>query len=329
MTACCIGGVSEQARSISKQQSRLNAEELQMKTFWTVLLTLLIVSPKLCSGQVSGNIGYSPAGGKAKVEQSERAKRVLTKEELPPTDSSTFVEANVLMNVKADEYVAVFGIMQDGATVAECNQKMDATVKQFTGELKSLGIGDNDLFVDFITQNKIYGFEVTGDTARQKLVGFELKKNVSIHYKDPSMLEKINVAAARSEIFDLIKVDYIVKDIDHIQDALMDAAARITKNKMSRYEKLLGLKLQPPTQVYAERSAVYYPTDLYDNYTAYETEDVNAPRDRQRYAIQSARKSTTFFFHGLDANGFDEVINPVVTEPVVQFTLYLKLKCNR
>jgi len=122
-----------------------------MKTFWLVLLTLPIVCPNFCSGQVSGNIGFSQAGGKAKAEQSERAKRVLTKEELPPTDGSTFVEANVLMNVKADEYVAVFGVMQDGPTVAECNQKMDATLKQFTGELKSLGIGDSDLFVDFIT----------------------------------------------------------------------------------------------------------------------------------------------------------------------------------
>jgi uncharacterized protein YggE len=304
-------------------------EELRMKKSLIVLLALLIVSPSFCSGQVSGNIGYAQAGGKVKAEQNERAKRVLTKEELPPTGSSTFVEASVLMNVKADEYVAVFGVMQDGATVAECNQKMDATLKQFTDGLKSLGIGGDDLFVDFIAQNKTYGFEVTGDTAREKLAGFELKKNVSIHYKDPSLLEKINLAAAAAQVFDLIKVDYIVKDTARIQDALMEAAARVAKNKMSRYEKLLGLKLQSPAQVYAERSAAYYPTDLYDNYTAYESEDVSAPRDRQKYAVQSARKSRTFFFHGLDANGFDEVINPVVTEPVVQFTLYLKLKCVR
>ena len=63
-------------------------------------------------------------------------------------------------------------------------------------------------FVDFMAQNKIYGFEVAGDIAREKLVGFELKKNVSIHYKDKTLLDKIVVAASRSQIFDLIKVDY-------------------------------------------------------------------------------------------------------------------------
>ena len=50
------------------------------------------------------------------------------------------------------------------------------------------------------------------------------------------------------------------------------------------------------------------------------------PFDRQKFAVQSARKSRTFFYHGLDANGFDRVVNPTVMEPPVQFTLYLKVK---
>ena len=31
-------------------------------------------------------------------------------------------------------------------------------------------------------------------------------------------------------------------------------------------------------------------------------------------------------FNGLSGDGFDQVINPVVLEPVVQFTLHLKVK---
>lgn len=37
------------------------------------------------------------------------------------------------------------------------------------------------------------------------------------------------------------------------------------------------------------------------------------------------RLSATFYFDPLDGNGFDTVINPVILEPVVQFTLYLKV----
>jgi uncharacterized protein YggE len=230
------------------------------------------------------------------------------------------------MNVKADEHVAVFAVSQEGETVAECNKKMDATLKDLTAVLKPLGLAGDDLFADFAAQNKIYGFEVTGDIAREKLVGFELKKNVSVHYRDRLLIDGITVAAAQVGVFDLVKVDYVVKDVARVQDRLAEEAARVIKQKAARYEKLLGIKLLPPAQVYAERPAAHYPTRMYDSYTAYEAENVSSAPLRQRYTVQSARKSRTFFFNGLDGDGFDDVINPVVTEPVVQFTLYLKVK---
>jgi hypothetical protein len=65
---------------------------------------------------------------------------------------------------------------------------------------------------------------------------------------------------------------------------------------------------------------------MYDSYAAYESEEMSGDRYRQKYTIQGARKGRTFFFHPLTANGFDRVINPVVLEPVVQFTLYLKVR---
>ncbi len=297
-----------------------------MKRIAILSLITLVACHRTCFGQVGGNVGYSQTGGLAGAQQVERAKRLLTAQELPPSRTSMFVEANVLMNVKADEYVAVFGITEEGETVAESGQKMAATVKAFSDDLNGLDLGGDRVFVDFVAQNKIYGFEIADDLAKEKLVGFELKKNVSIHYRDRDLLDKIVVVAARSRIFDLIKVDYVLKDINAVQDKLMDEAARIIKQKTARYERLLGIKLQPPAQVYAERPAIHYPTRMYDSYTAQESEQVNAGFDRQKTLTQTARKGRTFFFNGLNGDGFDAVINPVVIEPVVQSTLYLKVK---
>jgi uncharacterized protein YggE len=297
-----------------------------MKRIAILGLVILGVGHRTGFGQVGGNVGYSQTGGRAGAQQAERAKRLMTAQEAPPSATSMFVEANVLMNVKADEYVAVFGISEEGESVADCGRKVAATVKGFSDDLKDLGLGGDRVFVDFVAQNKIYGFEIAGDLAREKLVGFELKKNVSIHYRDRDLLDKIVVAAARSRIFDLIKVDYVVQDINAVHDKLMDEAARIIKQKSARYDRLLGIKLQPPAQVYAERSAIHYPTQMYDSYTAQESEQVNAGFDRQKTLTQTARKGRTFYFNALDGDGFDIVINPVVLEPVVQFTLYLKVK---
>lgn len=286
----------------------------------------LLLSAGACFGQASGNIGYAQAGGQGRAEQNERSKRALTREEMPPAPNSMFIEASVLMNVKADEYVATFGVLQEGATVAECAQKMDTTISAFTSALQALGIAPADRFVDFVAQNRTYGYEVTGDVAREKLVGFELKKNVSIHFRDYALLDKLVLAAAGLGIYDLIKVDYIVKDIPGLQNRLMEEAARVLRHKAARDEKLLGIRLRPGAVIYSEKPSIYYPSRMYDSYSAYESEDVNAGYYRQKYTVQGARKSRTFFYSPLDASGFDTVINPVVIEPMVQATLYVKAR---
>ena len=284
-----------------------------------LVLSLLMAGQGVCMAQASGNIGYSQAGGNARAEQNERNKRVLAKEDAPPSATSMFVEASVLINVKADEHVAVFGLAQ------ECNQKMDATVSGFSGDLKRLGIASDAIFVDFAAQNKIYEFKLEGNVAKERLVGFELKKNIAVHYQDKSLLDKLIVAAAGSKIYDLIKVDYIVRDPGSVHNRLAEEAARIVKQKTA-HEKLLGIKLQLPAQVFAERYSAYFPTELYDSYTAFESENISQDYDEAKYTVQRARKSRTFFFNPLNADGFDAVVNPIVIEPVVQFTLYLRIK---
>ena len=312
-------------RARASRRLSVNLKEVKMYRILIIMLTVM-AGQSVCLAQASGNVGYSPSGGSARARQNEKNKRLLAKEDVPPTGTSMFVEASVLMNARADEFVAVFGTSQECVTVAECTQKMDATVAQFTSGLKQLGVSGEDVFVDFAAQNKIYGFQVAGDIAKERLVGFELKKNVSVHYKDKLLLDRLVVAASQSKIFDLIKVDYVVKDVGVIQGRLAEEAAGIIKQKAATSEKLLGIKLQPPAQVYAERYSTYYPTEMYDSYTAYESEEVSGDYDRQKYTVQRARKSRTFFFNALSADGFDRVINPIVIEPVVQFTLYLRVK---
>lgn len=291
-----------------------------------ILMLLTVTCATAAWAQASGNVGYAQGGGNARAQQNEKSKRTQAQGEMLPSATTMFLEASVLMNVKADEYVAVFGVAQECTTVPECNQKMDETINQFSADLKALGIGRDDLYVDFAAQNKIYAYQVSSNIAKENLVGFEQKKNVAVHYRDEDLLDKLIIAASKSKIFDLIKVDYIVKDNGPVQSRLMDEAARIIKQKAARYEKLLDIKLVPPAQIYAEKPSIYYPTEMYDSYTAYESEEIGSDYYRDKYTIQHARKSRTFFFNPLNADGFDTVINPVVIEPVVQFTLYLKVK---
>jgi uncharacterized protein YggE len=292
----------------------------------TTTLLILFLTTRAGVAQVGGNVGYGQAGGRARADQYERAKRQLSRDEMPPTDTTVFLDASVLMNVKADQFVATFGVAEEAETVEACQAKMDATIAAFTEALKPLGVGSEALFVDFSAQTKVYSYKAEGNLAREQLAGFELKKTVAVRYRERALIDRLVLAASRAKVYDLIKVDYVVTDLAPIQERLAEAAAAVVKAKAVRHERLLGIKLRAVPQVYAERSSAYFPTEMYDSYTAGESEAVTGGPDRARMTVQSLRKSRTFYFNPLNADGFDRVIEPVVLEPVVQFTLYLKLK---
>ena len=280
------------------------------------------------AAQVGGNSSYSESGAHGSAEQHQAQLRSVGKDDLPTGANASYVDASVLLNQPADSYVAVFGVASEGLTPAICGSKSEATIQALTAAWKALGVAPDDLATDWVAQTRLYGYEPKADMLEEKLTGFELKQNVAVKYRDPALLPKLTLAAAGAEVFDLVKVDYVVTDLAAVRDRLMAAAAEVIKAKVARYDRLLGLHLQPPSQILAERSAVYYPTQMYDSYVARESEAVREVGDRPRYTVREARKSTTYFYNGLAADGFDAVLNPVVTAPLVQFTLYLKLKCE-
>jgi len=108
-----------------------------------------------CFAQEGGNVAY---GGNKRPKTSGVGLGNLYS--IEPKDSvvSTYLEANTMINAKADEYVAVFGLAQEGPTLADCNAKMEQQIKEFTAGLEQLGVSRNDTFVDFIAQNGVYDF---------------------------------------------------------------------------------------------------------------------------------------------------------------------------
>ena len=292
----------------------------------TITLLTLLFAARAGSAQVGGNVGYGQSGGPVRSRQAEGARRTQAKELVPPTETSMYVDASVLMNVKADVFVATFGVAEEAETVEACRVKMDATVAAFLDAIKPLGIAPEATFVDFSAQTKIYAYDVDGTVARERLDGFELKKTIAVRYRDKGLIDRLVAAASRAKVYDLVKVDYVVTDLAPIQDRLAEEAAAVIKSKVARYERLLGIKLRGTPQVVFERPSIHFPTDQYDSYAAAEGEAVSGSPDRSRLTVQTLRKPRTFYFRPLDADGFDRVIEPVVLEPVVQFTLDLKLR---
>lgn len=287
-----------------------------MKRAW-FLIPILALSHFALRAQIAGNLVY----GTSKAQAAAMPTGDLFAVEPKGSCLVSFIEANVLLNLKADQYQAVFALGQEGPTLSESNEKLAAQTREFIASVEALGVKRADIYVDFISQNRLYDFTVADNIAREKLSGFEVKKNVIIRYRDPALLEKLLAAAAKSGIFDLVKVDYLVSDLPATRARLLEEASKIVKQKEASYKRLFGVTLRSAS-VDQEKYNACFPSDMYKSYTAYESGNA----DGYNMRVVRNRKRSTSYYNPLDPAAFDAVFNPAGVEPVVQLTLYLKIR---
>jgi uncharacterized protein YggE len=292
-----------------------------MKKLCIILFVLGLFAPAVLA-QEAGNRGVYGR----KTERTSPSSGVIYGSENKDLIPVQFIEAYVLVNAAPDDFIAVFGAAQEGATAVESNQKVNAQIEQFLMAATKLGVNRSNVYVDMITQNRVYNFAPASSdgTIRERLTGFETKKTVAIKYKDRSLLEKLLAAAAQASIFDLIKVDYVVNDLGKIRNRLLEEATGVIKQKEENYTRSLGLRIRR-NAVFQETYNTYYPAELYQTYTAQESAAVESNYESRTRVVRE-RKASTSFLEPLDQSAFDVVINPAGLEPVVQCTLYLKVK---
>jgi uncharacterized protein YggE len=289
-----------------------------MKTCALLVLSLFAVVPVF--GQEAGNRIYGNSGYYQQRRQLQVNSGVLGN-----STEGFAIEASVLTNLKPDAFVVVFGVNDEGANAAASNQKVDARIANLVQKIKPWGIDSNDIFIDFITQNRVYDFTVSGTRATENLSGFETKKTVAIRYKNRELFERIVRAAAESLIFDLIKVDYVVTDFNAVRASLFEAAVKVLKAKEQKYASSLGVSLGA-MGLSAEKYDVSYPSEAYLRYQAFETGDASVYNNQGTSSRVVQRKSFTFYYDPFEASRFDAVMVPLGLEPAVQFSIYLRMQ---
>lgn len=289
-----------------------------MKIKTSLIQLAIVFMSHGAEAQFSGNIVYGQGNSNNHVERKRGSDRLYL------TDSTLLIEANVLANVIADAYVVTFGVSEEAATVKECNENIEKRIKNFVSDLKKMGYSDADIYIDMTTQNKVYGYTVNGNVAEQYVKGFEIKKNVIVQLKSIRVLDGIVVTASNHQIYDLVKVDYVVTDMTKVYNQLFQSATEAIHQKKALYTGLTNMKLSPAARIFGEQFYSYYPSQLYKTYTAYESSEVY--QDYRNYTKKDLRKGATYYYDKIDYSGFDKVLNPVITEPAVEFVLTLQIK---
>ncbi|MDD4236663.1 MAG: SIMPL domain-containing protein [Bacteroidales bacterium] len=240
-------------------------------------------------------------------------------------DTLLYIDANVLKNVNADSYQIVLGMSQVGEGLDVCHSLLKERINGFVKELAEIGIAEDNLFTDFISQTPIFAIEVEKKLFSKKYVeipkGFELKKNLHINYNNIEQADRIIELAAKHEIYDIIQVDYIINNIEIVYEELRKECIAIINAKLIDY-KDLNVNIEAQYTSLEETHFCSYPIERYSSFVSYTPETYKALS--QTATLSHA--NINLFYNRIPYNKYDKVINPVINEPCVQFSYLCRLE---
>lgn len=293
---------------------------LNEKIKW--IIVALVLTFGVAQAQISGNQIY---GNNRYNENNYNQNGLPNNKVVTINDNHLTVTVKMLLNKKADGFVITLGLNQEDETVSGCSKKINVRIDGFLDKMKTLGIKKENVYIDFISQTKIYDFEVSGLNSEQVDKGFEIKKNIIITTSNVNSLEKLIALASNFEIHDVIKVDYFNSDTNAIHNALFDEALVLAEAKKIRYMKSFGKRIVGTPNA-TEEFATVFPKTQYKMYQAFESAEIETNyNNRNQYLKKIARKNKTFYYDGISSAGFDKVINPNQTEVGIQYVLTLTM----
>ncbi len=231
-----------------------------------------------------------------------------------------------LYNVEATDYTAVFNIVQVGKTAEETTQLINDKIDLIKEELRGQGF-EGQFALDMISFVPQYEIEVTkklfSKTYTEVPVGFELQQNLLISYRKDSDFQNILTACGKAEVYNLVKVDYYVKNLEAIYEDLQNKLlAEVTKKK-AYYEKL-GFDMSNYNVMMGDKKYYYTPKDFYKSYLAAENISMEALKNQK--SVTTVRKPTSYYYDPIPYNGYDVVVNASITMPVIQLGMDLSLQ---
>ena len=289
-------------------------------------------------GQISGNQVY---GNATNYNRNNNAKDYyITKNpqvyrNIMLKDSVFMFSAKVLMNSEADHYIVVFGVSEEDSTALQCNKGINKRIDRFKEALSKFGVKKEAIYVDLITQNIIYDYTLStndrGANAIQYAKGFEIKKNIIFKLDNIEQLDAITEAAANYNIFDIVKVDYIIEDHQALYNQLFEEAQKIINQKKVRFFANSDFALKDKVgYIISEKFDIILPQERYQKYQAYEANDVNiySYNNARHFELikKEMRKRNTFYYQRLHPSGFDKEINPNFVKVGVQTVYELKIQ---
>jgi len=250
-------------------------------------------------------------------------------------NSLTF-DVSVLMHAPSTNYMITLGLNEEAENAKICNQKINKRIDGFLTAIRKLGIRKDDVYIDFITQNKIYDYVKTNENEHnvnlnQVERGFEIKKNIVLNMSDISEFDDLVEIASLFDIHNIIDVNYQNENQDKIYAELFDEVSRIVKERKKLIPHNKHLFEDDPT-ISIEFFSVQ-PGNSYKKFQAYESGEISTINNyyKSKVAVfkKEVRKGNSYYFDRMDNQQFDKVLNSTSPKVGLQYVMKVHVIYSR
>lgn len=246
------------------------------------------------------------------------------------TGDNVTMDLNLLMNIEATSYAAIFNVRQIAKTSLDVNTLLNERITAFKSGLKSTGIGTEDIIVEVISQVPIYGLnnfkKIFSKSQNEVPIGFELHKNITVVFDRYDALNDIVFEASKHEIYDLVKVDYFAENPYQYYDTMRQILTSYLTKLEDRYDEV-GLELDSFDRMLSEKTSAVYPIARYTNYTGLTRMSYDELLDKNQELVSTVRtiSSPSMYYDYLPFDNFDIILHPKVIKPSIQYTMNMKI----
>ncbi len=296
-----------------------------MKRLFFLLCGISLYS--FLTAQHAGNIHQQQT---SRTQHLQQAPVQQTNQFAPPTlDPNYFyVNVKVLYNQVPDAFLAIFNVMQLGKDAEDANAQMGTRIEAILEGLAEIGVPRTEVFIDMISQIPIYEYEVQkkvfSKTYQEIPAGIELQKNLHVRFKDGNLMEKIVRLMAQQEVFELVKVDYLIKDQGKILQEVRKAALEYSQEEIKSY-RALGVQYDTLPVLFNDSRKVIFPLTRYMSYPSKASSSLKE-KIKDPTQVKQVRTPKVVYYQALPTDDYSVVINPLENEPCVQFHYELMLR---
>jgi uncharacterized protein YggE len=223
--------------------------------------------------------------------------------ELPSLDprvaqSHIAIAGRAELRVPPTEVRITLAVTAEGENAQDCRKQVAATIDALSAAWQKLGIGKDEIVVDFIAILPRYEWvmEKRGDVAVgvEKKAGYRMQTNVHVAVKNGKQVDAALDSAFEQGVTDIIAFDYWSEDLDAVKvqarEQAMEAAINISNTLLAVF-----LKDRPPVINIQEETHVIFPESLYHSFGNAAQEDIAVPARRDISFIRAHRPQNTYY----------------------------------